>query len=66
MRQKLVEYGYDEEVAKAWFETTGASWEELSMKQDKESMELGQKQVKEASDYVKGIFDNMIVDLKQQ
>ena len=36
------------------------------MDQDKESMEMGQRQVREASDYIKGIFDNMVIDLKQQ
>jgi len=29
-------------------------------------MEMGQRQVREASDYIKGIFDNMVIDLKQQ
>lgn len=64
MRTKLISYGYDPEVAKAWLESSGASWEELSKRQDKESMELGQQQVREASDYIKGIFDKMVVDLR--
>lgn len=29
-------------------------------------MELGQEQTREAADYVKGIFDNMVIDLKAQ
>jgi len=29
MRNKLVEYGYDREVAEAWFTTSGAEWETL-------------------------------------
>ena len=66
MRSKLISYGYDREVAEEWFTTAGADWEDLKMEHDKEEMELGQRQVREASDYVKGIFDNMIIDLKQQ
>ena len=66
MRTKLIEYGYDREVAEEWFTTSGAEWDTLQMEQDKEAMELGQRQVREASDYVKGIFDNMVIDLKQQ
>ena len=66
MRTKLVEYGYDPEVAKAWLESSGASWEELSERQDRESMELGQQQIREAADYIKGIFDKMVVDLRAQ
>ena len=66
MRTKLIEYGYDREVAEEWFTTSGAEWDTLQVKQDKEAMELGQRQVREASDYVKGIFDNMVIDLKQQ
>ena len=66
MRTKLIEYGYDRELAEEWFTTSGAEWDALKMEQDKASMELGQRQVREASDYVKGIFDNMVIDLKQK
>ena len=66
MRTKLIEYGYDRELAEEWFTTSGAEWDALKMEQDKASMELGQRQVREASDHVKGIFDNMVIDLKQK
>ena len=66
MRTKLIEYGYDRELAEEWFTTSGAEWDALKIKQDKEAMELGQRQVREASDHVKGIFDNMVIDLKQK
>ena len=66
MQAKAIEYGYDREVAKEWFTNSGAAWEELTKKHDKEEMELGQQHVREASDYVKGIFDNMVIDLQQQ
>ena len=29
-------------------------------------MELGQQQIREAADYIKGIFDKMVVDLRSQ
>ena len=43
MRTKLIEYGYDRELAEEWFTTSGAEWDTLKMEQDKASMELGQK-----------------------
>ena len=66
MKNKAISYGYDRDVAEEWFTTAGADWEDLTMAHDKAEMELGQRQVREASDYVKGIFDNMVIDLKQQ
>ena len=42
MKAKVIEYGYDPEVAKEWFTSSHASWEELGKKQDAEAMELGQ------------------------
>lgn len=39
---KLNEWGYDQATVQSWLESTGASWEELGKKQDKESIEKAQ------------------------
>ena len=66
IKNQVMEYGYDPEVVTAWFESTGVSWEELSKKQDTEAMEKAQADIRTAADYVKGIFDNMVVDLQNR
>lgn len=63
---KLTEWGYDRADVESWLQSTGASWDELSKKQDKEAIELAQAQTREAADYIKGIFDSMVVELQNQ
>ncbi len=40
------------------------AWKELGERQDKESLEMMQEDVKEASSYMKGILDSMIAEVR--
>ena len=66
LNDALVSYGYDPEVVNTWFETAGQNWEDLAREQDKANAALAQQQVREASDYAKGILDNAVADLRAQ
>lgn len=47
-------------------ETKNAEWEEMGARQDAEAMEMAEENVQEGADYIKGIFDNMVEDMRAQ
>jgi len=63
---KLIEYGADYDVEDEWLQEKRDAWTELMYEQDKQSTEMAQNDAKEAAAYLKGIFDNMVVDLKKK
>ena len=66
IRDAFVSYGWDSAAVESWMEETGATWEELMRRQDKEQNEQFQSDLKEASDYLKPILDNMVADLREK
>lgn len=56
--------GYDQSEVDSWFSTKESAWKELSERQDRESVEMMQGDVKEASSYIKGVIDNMIAEVR--
>lgn len=64
IREGLVEFGYDPEIAKVWFENQGASWEDLMFSKDEETVAQAKADIAETADQVKGIFDGMISGIR--
>jgi len=60
----VISYGYNPETVDAWFQETGASWEELDRRQTEEAAAKAQADIRVATDYVKNILDNASTDLK--
>ena len=59
-----VSYGYDSEVVQAWLQDKGTSWKELQQSHDVESIAQKKADVAEAADYIKGILDNMVNEMR--
>jgi len=60
----VISYGYNPEVVDAWFQETGASWEELERKQRHEMAMQTQQNISQARDYVLNILDNAWIDVQ--
>ncbi len=56
--------GYDQSEVDSWVSTKESAWKELAERQDRESLEMMQEDVKEATSYVKGIIDSMIAEVR--
>jgi len=56
--------GYDQSEVDSWVSTKESAWKELAERQDRESYEMMQEDVKEATSYVKGIIDSMIAEVR--
>ena len=64
VKDALNSYGYDQATVDAWFSSNEAAWESMHREQEIARGELAQKQMQEASDYVKGILDRAVADLR--
>ena len=58
-----ISWGFDPVIVNNWLNDTGASWEQLKKEQQIAEAQLAMANVQEASDYAKGILDNMMADL---
>ena len=66
LEESAIEWGFDKYVVDQWFSNTESAWTDLMYEQDKQSTEMAQNDAKEAAAYMKGIFDNMVADLKEK
>merc|ERR1712060_1016907 len=66
IQAKLVEYGFDQEVAHEWIMEKGEEWEALDQQQTEEAHAKAQADIQAAADYMKPIMDSMIADMKAQ
>jgi uncharacterized FlaG/YvyC family protein len=56
--------GYDQEEVDDWMRTKQGAWTELSERQDKESAQMAQQDIKEATEYISGIINSMITEVR--
>ena len=63
-RAALESYGFDQGQVEAWLTDVDQTWKDLDREQQIARGELAQQQALEASDYVKGILDRAIPDLR--
>ena len=64
--ESIIEWGFDKDVVDQWLNNKESAWTDLMYEQDKQSTEMAQNDTKEAATYMKGIFDNMVSDLKEK
>jgi len=64
--ESVIEWGFDKDVVDQWLNNKESAWTDLMYEQDKQSTEMAQNDIKEAAAYMKGIFDNMVTDLKEK
>jgi hypothetical protein len=64
IEEALISYGYDQATVDEWFATNGANWEAMNREQEIARGHLAQQQMKEASNYIKGILDRAVADLR--
>ena len=63
-RAALESYGFDQAEVEAWLTDVDQTWSDLDREQQIARGELAQQQALEASNYVKGILDRAIPDLR--
>jgi hypothetical protein len=51
IKDKIISYGFDQEVVSAWLENKGASWDELAREQAEAKAEIAKANIAEANAY---------------
>ena len=64
VEEALISYGYDQAAVDQWFTKFDNDWDNLHREQEIARAQLAQQQMLEVSNFVKGIVDEAVVDLR--
>lgn len=64
LKDAVIRYGYDPETVNAWFESESVQWSDLMEAQKAAQQELAIAEVHAVNEYVKGILDNAMKDVR--
>lgn len=62
--ENMCKHGFDEDDVEEWLQAATQTWDELSRRHMQDEKELAQQQTDEAQEYVSGILEGMLNDLR--